>query len=62
MRKKIIIKTVRPSLESTYEEIAKDKKREKKALELAEALLARVSMDNLHHEVDTGPTVGNETW
>ena len=25
-------------------------------------LLARVTKENLHHEVDTGATVGNETW
>ncbi len=25
-------------------------------------LLAKVTKDNLHHEVDTGTTVGNETW
>ena len=24
--------------------------------------LAKVTKDNLHHEVDTGTTVGNETW
>ncbi|MBI4282956.1 MAG: AbrB/MazE/SpoVT family DNA-binding domain-containing protein [Chloroflexi bacterium] len=27
-----------------------------------EQLLAKVTRDNLHHEVDTGPVVGNETW
>lgn len=25
-------------------------------------LLTRVTEENLHHEVDTGPAVGNETW
>jgi len=25
-------------------------------------LLARVTKQNLHREVDTGPTVGKETW
>ena len=25
-------------------------------------LLAKVNKTNLHHEVDTGPTVGNERW
>jgi antitoxin MazE len=25
-------------------------------------LLARVTKENLHHEVDTGPAVGNEVW
>jgi len=25
-------------------------------------LLARVTKENLHHEVDTGPAVGKETW
>ncbi len=25
-------------------------------------LLAKVTKENLHHEVDTGSTVGNETW
>ena len=25
-------------------------------------LLAKVTMGNLHHEVDTGTAVGNETW
>jgi antitoxin MazE len=25
-------------------------------------LLAKVNKDNLHHEVDTGPATGNETW
>jgi len=25
-------------------------------------LLAKVTKENLHHEVDTGPAVGNETW
>ena len=25
-------------------------------------LLARVTEDNLHREVDTGPAVGNEVW
>jgi antitoxin component of MazEF toxin-antitoxin module len=27
-----------------------------------EALLAQVTKDNLHAEVDTGPSVGNEAW
>ena len=25
-------------------------------------LLAKVTRENLHHEVDTGPAIGNETW
>jgi antitoxin MazE len=25
-------------------------------------LLAKVTKENLHHEVDTGPVTGNETW
>ena len=25
-------------------------------------LLAKITEDNLHHEVDTGLAVGNETW
>ena len=25
-------------------------------------LLAKVTKENLHHEVDVGPAVGNETW
>ncbi len=25
-------------------------------------LLVQVTEDNLHHEVDTGPAVGNEAW
>jgi antitoxin MazE len=25
-------------------------------------LLAKVTKENLHHEIDTGPTTGNETW
>jgi len=25
-------------------------------------LLSKVTEENLHHEVDTGPAVGNETW
>jgi len=25
-------------------------------------LLAKVTKENLHHEVDTGPVIGNETW
>ena len=25
-------------------------------------LLAKITKDNLHSEVDTGPAVGNETW
>jgi antitoxin MazE len=25
-------------------------------------LLAKVTTENLHHEVDTGPAMGNETW
>jgi antitoxin MazE len=27
-----------------------------------EQLLSKVTKDNLHHEVDSGPAVGNETW
>ncbi len=27
-----------------------------------EELLAEVTKDNLHHEVETGPAVGNEVW
>ena len=27
-----------------------------------ERLLAQVTDDNVHHEVKTGPAVGNETW
>jgi antitoxin MazE len=27
-----------------------------------EQLLAEVTEDNLHHEVETGETVGNEVW
>ena len=27
-----------------------------------EQLLSKVTKENLHHEVDTGPAVGNETW
>jgi antitoxin MazE len=27
-----------------------------------EHLLSKVTEDNLHHEVDTGSAVGNETW
>ena len=27
-----------------------------------EQLLAKITKENLHHEVDTGSTVGNETW
>jgi antitoxin MazE len=27
-----------------------------------EHLLAKVTEENLHHEVDTGPAMGNETW
>ena len=27
-----------------------------------EELLQQVTKDNLHHEVDTGPATGNETW
>lgn len=27
-----------------------------------EALLQGVTPENLHHEVDTGPAVGNEVW
>jgi len=33
----------------------------KPALSLKQ-LLAKVTRENLHHEVDTGPAVGNETW
>ena len=25
-------------------------------------MLAKITRDNLHHEVDTGKAVGNETW
>ena len=25
-------------------------------------LLSKVTKENLHHEVDTGPAIGNETW
>lgn len=25
-------------------------------------LLAKVTKDNIHHEIDTGPSMGNETW
>jgi len=25
-------------------------------------LLAKITKDNLHHEVDTGSAIGNETW
>ena len=25
-------------------------------------LLSKITPENLHHEVDTGATVGNETW
>ncbi len=25
-------------------------------------LLAKITSENLHHEVDTGPATGNETW
>ena len=25
-------------------------------------LLSKVTKENLHHEVDTGPALGNETW
>jgi len=25
-------------------------------------LLAKVTKDNMHHEIDTGPALGNETW
>jgi len=25
-------------------------------------LLAKVTKDNLHHEIDAGPAIGNETW
>jgi antitoxin MazE len=27
-----------------------------------EELLAGINNKNIHHEVDTGPAVGNETW
>ena len=27
-----------------------------------EQLLSKVTKDNLHDEIDTGPAVGNETW
>jgi antitoxin MazE len=29
---------------------------------ILEQLLSKVTKDNLHHEVDTGYAVGNETW
>ena len=29
---------------------------------ILEELLAKVTEDNLHYEVDTGSAVGNETW
>ena len=25
-------------------------------------LLAKVTKENMHHEIDTGPAMGNETW
>ena len=25
-------------------------------------LLAKVTPENIHHEVETGPAIGNETW
>ena len=25
-------------------------------------LLAKVTKENMHHEIDTGPATGNETW
>jgi antitoxin MazE len=25
-------------------------------------LLAKVTKDNMHHEIDTGPAIGNEPW
>ena len=25
-------------------------------------LLSKVTKENLHHEVDSGPAIGNETW
>ncbi len=25
-------------------------------------LLAKVTKENIHHEIDTGPAMGNETW
>jgi antitoxin MazE len=27
-----------------------------------EQLLSRITTENLHHEIDTGPAMGNETW
>ena len=27
-----------------------------------EQLLAKVTEENLHHEIDTGPATGNEVW
>jgi len=27
-----------------------------------EQLLSRITEENLHHEIDTGPAMGNETW
>ena len=29
---------------------------------ILEQLLLKVTKDNLHHEIDTGSAVGNETW
>jgi antitoxin MazE len=29
---------------------------------ILDELLAHVNEENLHHEVDTGPVAGNETW
>jgi antitoxin MazE len=29
---------------------------------LLDQLLAQVTEDNMHHEVETGPAVGNEVW
>jgi antitoxin MazE len=34
----------------------------KKSVSTLSELLARVTPENLHGEVDTGPTVGNEIW
>jgi len=29
---------------------------------LLDQLLAQITEDNIHHEVETGPAVGNEVW
>ena len=33
-----------------------------KATYSLEELLAEVTTDNVHHEIETGPAVGNEAW